>query len=260
MPYPRHDPKRVCDHPDTLGSVDAVLLSLGVAWLIWSGGNTVATNFPGSLDNRTKPTSEQLRSTSGALLTEIVGDLIDMVQACEAKIGVVDSAVATSHDDRIKQLEGSGSATLAEGDAIDIMEVSGAVTISSLPMVVRFNLSSGAVIVSGTTPSDWPNSQRRTKLDLTYAKQVRIIVRTSNPAAASGATIAFQYSTDDRTYTYMDGNSGPAVTVDVANSTRVSSWVKLTSGAKADVFIRLVGHSGDGTTSITLGTIELQVH
>jgi hypothetical protein len=218
----------------------------------------MATNYPTSLDTTTElpnrsGSDEQDDAPAHSLITTNVNQA---VLALEAKVGVTSSAVTTSHDYRIAQLEGTGALTMVEGDAINLVESGSNLTIASIPQVIRFNLSSGASIAASA--ADWPNSQRRTKVDLTNATYARIVARSSSPAPASGS-FAFRYSTDDSTFAYLDGASGPVVTPTAVNTTYVSSWVALTGAAKADVYIQLVGLSGDGVTSYTMGTIELQV-
>lgn len=70
----------------------------------------MATNFPSSLDALTNPTSsDNLSSPSHAGQH---ADANDAIEALQAKVGVTDSAVATSLDYRVKALEDSpGGAT-----------------------------------------------------------------------------------------------------------------------------------------------------
>ncbi len=70
--------------------------------------------------------------------------------------------------------------------------------------------------------------------------------------------IRLQYSTDRTTWAYIDGATGPAVAIDAAANPEVSGWVTLAAGAKADVYIRIVGIGGDGVVDPTFGTIIVQ--
>jgi hypothetical protein len=218
----------------------------------------MATNLPGALDTSanlpdlTTLSEQDDAPTHSTIHTTIHQALLWL----EGRVGIPGTSVSTAHEKRISDLEGTGELGLVEGDAINLVESGSNLTIASIPQVIRFNLSSGASIAASA--ADWPNSQRRTKVDLTNATYARIVVRSSSPAPASGS-FAFQYSTDDSTFASLDGASGPVVTPTAVNTTYVSSWVTLTGAAKADVYIRLVGLSGDGATSYTMGTIELQV-
>ena len=65
----------------------------------------MASNFPGSLDTFTNPTSaDALDSVSVPHATQH-SDLNDAVEALQAKVGANSSAVTTSHDYKIAQLE-----------------------------------------------------------------------------------------------------------------------------------------------------------
>lgn len=97
----------------------------------------------------------------------------------------------------------------------------------------------------------------RLKADLTSASQVRLIANVAT-AGAAGAAIRAQHSTDQSSWNYLDGATGPSVSVGTTGL-KVSAWVSVTGAAKADVFIRVVGISGDGTTDPAFGNVLLQV-
>jgi hypothetical protein len=80
-------------------------------------------------------------------------------------------------------------------------------------------------------------------------------------AGAAGpppAKLRAQYSTDQSSWNYLDGSSGPSVNEDTTGL-QVSSWVNLAAGAKADVFLRIVGLDGDGSTDPFFGRLDIQV-
>ena len=97
----------------------------------------------------------------------------------------------------------------------------------------------------------------RLKADLTAAAQVRLIVSVATGGAA-GAAIRAQYSTDQSSWNYLDGGTGPSVTVNTSGL-KVSGWVNVTGAAKADVFIRVVGISGNGNADPVFANVLLQV-
>lgn len=103
------------------------------------------------------------------------------------------------------------------------------------------------------------NTQGRVKCDLTSATQARLIVKLMGTIGAAGSEIRAQYSTDETNWFYLDNVSGPAAAINSANTTLVSSWINLASGAKADVFLRVVGVGGDGAASPSFGNINVQV-
>ncbi len=83
------------------------------------------------------------------------------------------------------------------------------------------------------------------KVDLTNATQARIGFGASSTAA--NGRMRLQYSTDFSTWNYIDGSTGPEV--DTGTNDNTSSWVNLASGAKADVWIRVMVGTTTGTVS-----------
>jgi len=67
----------------------------------------MATNFPASLDTLTNPTSSD--SLSSPSHSAQHANVNDAVEALQAKVGADSSAVTTSHDYKIAQLEALGS-------------------------------------------------------------------------------------------------------------------------------------------------------
>lgn len=97
----------------------------------------------------------------------------------------------------------------------------------------------------------------RVKKDLSLVTQARLEVMVS-ALGASTATIALQYSTDQSTWNYLDGGTGPSVAIN-GGGLKVSSWVNVTGGAKADVFLRLVGNGGDGAADPSFGNCHVEL-
>jgi hypothetical protein len=222
----------------------------------------MATNYPTSLDTTTelpnRSASDELDDVPAHSL--ITTNVNQAVIALEAKVGVTSSAVTTSHDYRIAQLEGTGALTMAEGDAIDMVESGGTLTLHSIPSQFAFATASLTWTNQPSAVTELAgNTLRRRKGVLTHATQARIIVTIGGTAANTGATMAGQYSTDGTTWAYLDGATGPSVSITTVDSLQVSSWVTLTGAAKADVFLRIVGAGGDGVIDPIFGLIELQV-
>ena len=71
----------------------------------------MASNFPSSLDNFTNPTADDSLNSPTVPHADQHSDLNDAVEALQAKVGADSSAVATSHDYKIAQLEAQGVAT-----------------------------------------------------------------------------------------------------------------------------------------------------
>jgi len=98
--------------------------------------------------------------------------------------------------------------------------------------------------------------RHRLKFDLSKFNQARLIVNVT-AAGYTNAKIRVQYSTA-LTWYYLDDSSGPSVQISAAGL-KVSTWIDLCDGTKADVFLRLVGIDGDAVASPAFGLIALQV-
>ena len=141
-----------------------------------------------------------------------------------------------------------GSGTLAFGD-VSSGGGGGAVTMLADALQVEWTDQPAALTeLFGTT-------EHRTKIDLTSASTVRLVARVITEGA-SGAVLRAQYSTDESTWDYLDGSTGPEVAID-STGTIASVVVNLASGAKDDVFLRIVGVDGDGAADPVLGNIIL---
>lgn len=97
--------------------------------------------------------------------------------------------------------------------------------------------------------------RHRMKFDLTKFTQARLVVNVAT-AGSTNAKLRAQYSIGFGWF-YLDGLAGPSVAIN-ATGLFVSSWVNLTSEAKADVDIRIIGINGNGLTSPGFGSIALQ--
>ena len=69
---------------------------------------------------------------------------------------------------------------------------------------------------------------------------------------------------DQATWVHLDGvasalTTGTPAVATTAAGLQVSGWVNLVAGAKADVFLRVVGSSSGATGDPAFGNIELQV-
>jgi hypothetical protein len=107
-------------------------------------------------------------------------------------------------------------------------------------------------------PTEFMGSTRyRTKYDLTSATQARIVVMVMTAGSAS-ALGCVQYSTDQATWTYLDGGTGPCTAIN-GTGVRASGLVNLAAAAKADVFLRVVGKDGNGAADPAFGQISVQI-
>jgi hypothetical protein len=87
----------------------------------------------------------------------------------------------------------------------------------------------------------------RSKYDMTNVTEARVVGQVQRNINLVAARIAVQYSLDQSTWAYLDGSSGPFITLTPIGM-RVGSWVNLAAGAKADVWLRWVSSAGNGDT------------
>jgi len=69
----------------------------------------MTTNYPTSLDSFTNPASTDLLSAAGVSHADQHANANDAIEALQAKVGVTSSAVTSSHDYRIAQLEATST-------------------------------------------------------------------------------------------------------------------------------------------------------
>ena len=107
------------------------------------------------------------------------------------------------------------------------------------------------------TPTDVSVPVSRLLYDLTDASQVRFQV-SNTVAGSASAEIRIQYSTDQSTWNYLDnGNTGLGQNISTTGL-HTSSWSNIASGAKGDVYLRIVGINGNATADPLFGLIQVQ--
>ncbi len=161
-------------------------------------------------------------------------------------------------------------------DVLDVADLgSGAAASGTIPQAdgtggVAWVAGGGAAIVPflhDSAVSVWTNmpaaktelfgtTLHRTKVDLTNVTGVTFVVNVQT-AGVAGSKLRIEYSTDEINWAYLvAASSGPEVTVD-ATGVKTSGAVNIDSGAKANVFLRVVGISGDGAVDPAFGSISL---
>jgi len=108
----------------------------------------------------------------------------------------------------------------------------------------------------------WNGSHRHVmKVDLTNFTQVRLVVNKQGTAGATASKLILRYRTAFSVTVgdYADiGTSEVSVAVNVTNNVLTTAWIALIAGAKADVFVALVGSGGDGVIDPIFGNIVAQ--
>jgi len=177
------------------------------------------------------------------------------------------ASASTADPNSLQALIDTHAALVASSSILGHVKIGTALGISSgvlsgIPATIPFRIS---LATSGawTMPlalTEWNGSTAgRIKADLTNATQARLIMRMGATPGTAGGELRAQYSTNESVWDYLDGVSGPACSVAVASTTVVSAWVTIAAGAKADVFLRMIGINGDGVAGPTFGNFSLQV-
>ncbi len=122
-----------------------------------------------------------------------------------------------------------------------------------LPLV--FDHSSGVIFtnMSANLVEQFP--KLRSFGHLARATRVRLTgyVAVAGPSAAE---LRVQYSTDLSTWAYLDGGTGPSMSIG-GTGIRVSSWVNLVTGAKADIYLRVLAIGGDGALDPNIASMHM---
>jgi len=96
------------------------------------------------------------------------------------------------------------------------------------------------------------------KIDLTSYTQCRLKAHKRGTAGASGAKLILRYRTafSQAVADYSNvGTSEVSVAINVQNSLLDTGWINLVAGAKAEVFVTLLGSGGDGALDPVFGTV-----
>jgi hypothetical protein len=177
------------------------------------------------------------------------------------------ASMATADPNSLQALIDTHAALVASSSVLGHVKVGSALAISSgtlsgipatIPVRAAYSTQSWTSMPAALTEFNG-NTQGRIKVDLTNATQARLVVHMMSTAGAASAELRAQYSTDASVWNYLDGATGPAAAINVASTTVAGAWVNLVAGAKADVFLRVVGMNGDGIISPSFGSISVQV-
>ena len=100
-----------------------------------------------------------------------------------------------------------------------------------------------------------------TKADLSRYTQCRLIVNKQGTSGAANSKLILRYRTAFSTTVgnFSDiGTSEVSVAVNTTNNVLASNWIDLAAGAKADVYVCVVGSGGDGAVDPVFGQISAQ--
>jgi hypothetical protein len=129
---------------------------------------------------------------------------------------------------------------------VPIVSDAAAVTWTNMPLALTF----------------WNGSHRHIiKVDLINYTQCRLVVNKQTTAGAAASKLILRYRTVFSTTVgdYSDiGSTEVSVAVNTTNNILTTNWIDLATGAKADIFLSLVGSGGDGILDPAFGQIFAQ--
>lgn len=157
------------------------------------------------------------------------------------------------------QIDTEGSGNIATDIEVAQM-ISGSIIPESITLALDVNYQVWLNIPYAVTEFR-ETTINRTKLDLSNAKQVRLVARVMEVGGnipSPPPELRLQFSLDENTWDYFDGISGPNVGLG-SIGTKASLWVNIITPAKNDVFVRIVGCLGNQSADAKFGPIYLQV-
>jgi hypothetical protein len=165
-------------------------------------------------------------------------------------------------DEQIRDVIGTA---LTAGSGMGVTVDDGADTITLAPVVKQLVLTiySGPSWAWTNMPAGLTAAQgswaHMTRVDLTGYSQVRLRVNKMGTAPINNSKLILRYYTSylQTASSHLDiGTSEVSVTMDTGvNKQYETSWIDLASGAKADVWISLLGSGGDGVADPTFGAV-----
>ena len=205
-----------------------------------------------------------------------IPDANGVIHGCMKKSGgalrVIDSGVTQCSKDETalswnrtgpqgpQGLQGAPGAQGVQGDP-GPQGAPGAASVLIVPFIVDAaafawtNMPSADTLLNGS-------HRHVTRVDLTNFTQCRLVVNKQSVAGGATSKIRLVYATTFQTvpanYLAIGASEVAASPLNVQNAIVASAWINLVAGAKADVFLALIGSGGDGALDPTFGSIVAQ--
>ena len=210
----------------------------------------MATNFPASLDSLTNPTPTT--SMSGSLShAGQHSDLNDAVEALQAKVGADSSAVTSSHDYKIAQLEAAATGKILQ--VLQTVKTDGFTTSST-----------SFVDVTGVSVTITPTAASSKVLvmvqgfggnDNNFPGLINLVRDSTNVAQSTGSAASDQTLVFSTTYDHDTTTIGITFLDSPATTSATTYKVQLRSsggGAVQAIGRREINNSWQGVTTITV--------
>jgi hypothetical protein len=229
------------------------------------------SSYPGGLDSLA--TDKTDATTSATDHPTHHNDLADAVNKIESELGINPSSSETTVAARFAAIDTAvtgkqpldsdltavaalstasfGRSLLTQADAAAARTTLG-VSIPPAPVVIPL-LQASIALTNQAAADTEVTGNYRTKVDLTNATDVRLVVRQVGTGAV-GADLRVQYSTNESTWVDLT----PEAAIN-ATATVVTAWTAVPVGAKGDVFLRMMVKEGDGVADPALRLVQIQV-
>ena len=125
------------------------------------------------------------------------------------------------------------------------------VTMHASTAVTWLNMPAAATLFTGST-------SYIQKADLTNYTECRLLVNKTSTSGSTNSILRLEYATayTQTAASYIQiGTTALSVAINVTNQYLVSGWHTLVSGAKADVFLTIIGSGGNGVIDPSFGHI-----
>jgi hypothetical protein len=224
----------------------------------------MASNFPTSLDAFTNPSSTDAMDSVSVPHATQHSDLNDAVEALEAKVGADSSAVTSSHDYKIAQLEAASTGKILQvvsTTKTDTFSASvsagGTVDITGLTATITPSATSSTILVYATVHGSVVTSNRGLSSFLIQRDSTPVLVGAT--AGSRTSVSAFQYTQSTQGNESMFGAT--IVGMDSPATTSAITYkitAHLPSGGAHTVQVnRTVGDTDANYTARPISTITL---
>lgn len=159
-----------------------------------------------------------------------------------------------------------GDVTLSAGTGISLTTAGNNIAIAATGTggvsIQRIALSIPPVswiMPSGLTEFGGVKSYRN-KFDLSGCSMARIVASANSAFPGSvSPLLAVQWSTNQTTWNYLNVSASAPFLSSFGPGANDGSFASIDAGAQNDVYLRIVGSGGDGTTTVNFGMIYLEV-
>ena len=208
----------------------------------------LTSDVTGELPNANLAQVTTASKISGAAITSLASlpSGAGVIPIANLATGTPDGTKFVRDDGTLAVPPGSGGAGTGNGYAVSSLDwLEGAATTSWVVPTTEYPWKSSAAYATK-------------RFDLSNVTAIRIVSFIGT--ASSGISLTLKYSTDNVTYNNIDdAGTNASVSLGAANAFYVSPWTTIKSAAQGDVYLRLFGQGGNGTTGRTFYMVHAEM-